>query len=90
MFVVNKCTERVTGAEYTQEEVQADIKKAVKRKLDVDLHDSNDMLHSPKEPMGFARHLDILPSVNTPRAPSMEEFMEYEPLQPETQLEHID
>lgn len=90
MFIVKKCTESGTGAEYTQEGVQADIKTAVKRKLDVDLHDSNDMLRSPKETVGFARHLDILPSVNTPRAPSMEEFMEYQPLQPETQLEHID
>lgn len=88
--LVTNCSEGDDGAENTQERVQADIKKAVKRKLDVDLTDSDNMLRSPKETVDMARNLAILQSVNTPKAPSLGEFMEYEPLQPETQHEHMD
>lgn len=80
MSLVNQYSKVTNGANYTQEGIQPEVKKAMKRKLDVDLHDGDDMIRSPKDTVGIDRQLDIHRSVE---APSLGEFREYQPLKPE-------
>lgn len=83
MFSVNQCSEREVANESTQEEVQPDVKKTLKRKLDVVSDENVKLLRCPKETVGIDKHLHMRQSFINTKGTSLGENVEFDPNVPD-------